>query len=181
MYLALPLATHSPRGGFPRSLRPASLAALIGIATAAILVSAGCGGPPDGRLETHPVSGQVIINGEPAEGCIVAFVPLDAELKGEVMPGGTTDTEGRFQLTTYETGDGAPAGEYGVTLRWEAKDWLGREAEMAVDPVEPVGPDRLQEQFASPEKSGLQVTVSEGANQLEPFRLENVELLAGSK
>lgn len=159
----------------------ASLAATFAMAAFATLSSAGCGGPPEGQLETHPVSGRVIINGEPAEGCIVAFVPSDPELKGEVMPGGTTDAKGRFQLTTYETGDGAPAGEYGVTLRWEAKDWPGREEQMKFDPVEPVGPDRLQEQFASSEKSGLQVTVTEGENELEPFRLDDVELLPGSK
>jgi hypothetical protein len=141
----------------------------------------GCGGD-DGRLDTYPVAGEVYINGQPAAGCTVVFVPLNPELKGVIMPGGKTDEKGRFQLTTYETNDGAPAGEYGVTLRWEAtKKWPGREAAMRIDPVAPVGPDRLMGQYASPEKSKLTATVTEGENELAPFRLNNVRLLKGAE
>lgn len=151
------------------------------IAIAAVAAClAGCG-DDDGRLETHPVSGQVVVNGEPAAGCTVAFVPLDPELKGVVMPGGKTDEAGVFRLTTYETGDGAPTGEYGVTLRWEATKWPGMERELEIDPVQPIGPDRLMGRYASPEKSGLKATIAEGENELEPFRLEGVRLLAGSE
>jgi len=142
---------------------------------------AGCGGN-NGQLDTYPVTGEVHINGQPAAGCIVTFVPLAPELKSIVMPGGKTDENGRFQLTTYETNDGAPAGEYGVTLRWEAtKKWPGREAELRIDPVAPIGPDRLKGQFSSPEKSKLTAIVSEGENELEPFQIDGVRLLKGAE
>lgn len=140
----------------------------------------GCGSN-DSRLETHPVSGSVFINGEPASGCTVTFVPRDAELRGAVIPAGSTDESGTFQLTTYETGDGAPAGEYGVSLIWEATSWPSMNAEGGIDPVVTVRPDRLLNRLSSPEKSGLKATVVEGENALEPFRLDNVKLLKGSK
>ncbi|QDT16614.1 transthyretin-like family protein [Alienimonas californiensis] len=140
----------------------------------------GCG-PDDGHLETYPVQGQVLVNGEPAAGCTVVFLPLDPEVSNNVRPGGLTDEEGRFELATYETGDGAPALTYGVTFRWEATDWPGRAAEEAIDPVQPVGPDRFQGALSSPSKSGVEVTVEEGENVLEPFRLDDVKLLPNSK
>jgi len=146
------------------------------------LCVAGCG-PDHGRLEPHPVSGQVLINGEPAAACTVVFVPVDPDLKGQVMPGGNTLEDGSFQLTTHETGDGAPVGEYGVTLHWAAKTWPTMEAEMRRDgdPVKPVGPDRLQGAFSSPDKSGVTVTIEAGENNLPPFRLDNVKLLRGTE
>lgn len=155
----------------------ASATALFALAT--LLGCAGCS--DDGRLPTYPVFGQVIVNGQPADGCTVTLIPGDAELQKQLMPGGQTDAEGKFQLTTYETHDGAPAGSYGVTLHWEAKQWPGREAESQLDPGPPVGPDRLMGHFSSADQSGLRVQIVEGPNQLEPFRLEGVRLLPGSK
>ncbi len=150
------------------------------IASALAVCLTGCG-PDYGRLEPHPVSGQVIINGEPAVGCTVVFVPVDPALKGKVMPGGTTSEDGSFQLTTHETDDGAPVGEYGVTISWEATTWPGMEEEMRMDPVKPVGPDRLQGQFSSPGKSGVTATIVAGENNLPPFRLDNVKFLRGTE
>lgn len=136
----------------------------------------------DGRLETYPVQGQVIINGQPAAGCTVAFVPNDPKLRGQIMPGGKADETGSFSLTTYETDDGAPAGEYGVTIRWPAqKTWPGKAREMAIDPVEPIGPDKLQGRLSSPQKSGLTVTVKEEENILPPFEFSDVPLLPGAE
>ena len=151
------------------------------VPAAALLASVLCGCRDDGRLPTYPVTGQVFINAVPAAGCTVTFVPVDPELKGVVLPAGTVDEFGEFRLTTYENGDGAPAGGYGVTLRWEANEWPGGDVDKGVDPVVTVRPDRLLGRYASPEKSGLKATVEAGENVLEPFGLERVELLKGAK
>lgn len=166
------------RRSAPTVSRPAVSAALLCAALLAVACS-GCGS--DGRLPTYPVEGQVIINGQPASGCTVTLVPSDPQLARQMMPGGTTDSSGNFQLTTYETGDGAPAGQYGVTLQWEATDWPGKEAESRMDPAPPIGPDRLMGRFSSVAKSGIEVTVEEAPNRLTPFRLDGVRLMPGSK
>lgn len=145
-----------------------------------IIFVVGCGGGY-GRLEPQPVSGQVIVNGEPAAGCTVVFVPRDSELRGKVLLGGTTSDDGTFELTTHETGDGAPVGEYGVKLHWEATKWPGMDRVDPMDPGRPEGPDRLQGEYSNPEQSGLSVTVEQGQNDLEPFRIDGVELLPGSE
>ena len=58
------------------------------LATAAL---AGCGDGP----KMAAVSGTVLVNGQPVEGAQVLFMP-DGE-----RAAGSTDTNGRFQLSTY--------------------------------------------------------------------------------
>jgi hypothetical protein len=149
------------------------------LALAWALALAGCGS--NGRLPTYPVSGELTINGAPAKGCIVTLVPAEPALVGVVLPAGTVDESGKFELTTYETGDGAPAGEYGVTLLWEATKWAGKDPDRGVDPVVTVRPDRLMDRYASPELSKLKAKIAAGKNELEPFRLTGVQLLKGSQ
>jgi hypothetical protein len=72
------------------------------------LAGPGCGG---GKVK---VSGVVTLDGQPIEGAMVAFVPVD-EGKG-AMAHGTTDKDGVFQLTTTKPNDGAAPGEYKVTV-----------------------------------------------------------------
>jgi len=113
---------------------------------------------------TFPVEGRVLIQGKPAEGVQVFFHPRDASQRGK--PRGITDAEGRFHLRTYHDGDGAPAGEYAVTLYWPA----------AYNPKVPVEdqmpPDRLGERFMDPARSSMRATVSAGPTTLPPFEIK---------
>jgi len=71
-----------------------------------LVVCAGCG---DGRPPLFPVRGAVVFSsGEPVRQATVEFVP---ESPGP-SPRGKTDADGQFTLGTYESQDGAPAGEY---------------------------------------------------------------------
>ena len=78
--------------------------------TAAVLL-AGCDGAA--RQKTHPVSGTVKLNGEPLGDAHVVFHPTG---DGGMIARGKTDSGGNYTLTTYDTGDGAIAGEYSVTF-----------------------------------------------------------------
>ena len=82
---------------------------------------AGCGKSapliPD-REATSPVSGVLHVDGSPAAGVEVAFHPQDANAKIKYQITTTTDKDGKFSATTYESGDGLPAGEYKVTFTW---------------------------------------------------------------
>jgi hypothetical protein len=72
-----------------------------------------------------------------------------------IVPQAMTGEDGRFVLSTYGTGDGAPAGDYTVTVQWPAYR-RGRN----------IGPDRLEGRFSRPDSSGLTVHVAEGPNDL---------------
>lgn len=78
--------------------RRAAFCLLIGLSPLTI----GCS---DGRPERVPVSGVVKIDGVPLTQGSITFLPA----KGRVSFG-QLDDQGRFELMTYEPGDGAPLG-----------------------------------------------------------------------
>lgn len=82
-------------------------------------IAVGCS-PKQEKIETFPVSGQVIYDGQPAAGVQVFLYPMGAPAVPlvPVQPHGTTDSEGRFKLSTYGEDDGAAAGSYRVVLFW---------------------------------------------------------------
>jgi len=91
---------------------------LIPFAAAAVLAS-GCHGDADLR-KTHPVSGTLMINGAPAPAGIIVFLfPQFTETdKYPIHPRGLTGEGGTFKVTTYNSDDGAPEGEYVVAVEW---------------------------------------------------------------
>lgn len=91
---------------------------LIPPAVAAVLV-AGCHSQPDVR-KTYPVAGTLMVNGAPAPAGIIVFLtPQFAEAdKYPIHPRGLTAEGGAFKITTYNSDDGAPEGEYVVTVEW---------------------------------------------------------------
>jgi hypothetical protein len=73
----------------------------------------GCGGD-DRRLA--PVSGTVRYNGKALAGAYVAFWP---EETGVRAASGTTDENGHYRLTTFQSYDGARVGKHRVVVRAE--------------------------------------------------------------
>lgn len=69
-------------------------------------------GCSDGRPQLVRVSGQVLIDGQPLTTGAVQFVPTGAR-----QSVGRLDSEGRFTLTCYESGDGAVVGTHRVAVR----------------------------------------------------------------
>lgn len=124
-----------------------------------LVVLAGCGG--DRRTPVYSVTGKVTdATGRPVAGANVYFHPLNATADTP-KPRGTTDASGVFLLTTYDGNDGAPAGEYKVSLeRW-----------VTTNPD--AGPvNQLPPRYADPDQSGFKATVSAGPNDLQPFQIK---------
>jgi hypothetical protein len=67
--------------------------------------------------------------------------------------------DGTFQLTTYRTGDGAPEGEYFVTVIWP---------ETRKSPLDPPGCDRLGGAWMRPGDASPRVTIGTTAGQSLP-------------
>jgi hypothetical protein len=118
-------------------------------------------GLTDTRKPTFAVTGKVVDHGKPVPHATVVFHPADDAGPDAVKPRGTTTADGTFTLTTYDGNDGAPAGEYRVTV----EQWLaGRPDE---------GPSsRLPAKYAKPESSGLTATVGAGPTELKPFEVK---------
>ncbi len=143
-------------------------AALIGcggvLATAAAFV--GCS-DADGAAKSpvFPVKGTVRFEGEPAAGAFVVFHPRSAAKPDAEAPRSTgkVQPDGTFELTTTSQADGAPAGEYAVTVQWTR---LIRQGGDAV-----AGPNVIPSIYAKPETTPLKVTVKDAPNQLDPFNI----------
>jgi hypothetical protein len=103
----------------------------------------------------------VLFDGKPAAGATVFFYPVETDAEA-LAPYGVTDANGSFTLTTYLTFDGAPAGEYVVTVRWPGPPRRGEDEQ---------GPDRLKGRYDNPKTSKLRATVETKPNDLPPFQL----------
>jgi hypothetical protein len=114
------------------------------------------------RVAVSPVRGQVFSSRqEPAAGALVVFHPVAPEDEATLRPLAYVDDQGNFELTTYDQGDGAPLGEYVITVEWREK------------PAHPFSPnkegkDRLAGKLNDPSSSEYRFTVEEGAEQVVP-------------
>jgi hypothetical protein len=111
------------------------------------------------RPATHPVAGKIYINGEPAGFASLAFHPIGKHAKEIYRPVGASKPDGSFSLMTYSPGDGAPEGEYVVTLLW-------------IDPAtydecaDPMTHDLLKGRYLDATKSTLRARVVAGSNEI---------------
>ncbi len=129
---------------------------------------AGCGS--DWKSRTYPTSGFARINGEIPEGAMIILhgIKQKPDVRNST-PWGVVNSTGQYKLTTYEFYDGAPIGEYAVTLCWK---W---------DNKDPHSPDRLNNAFFTPDKSVATVTIQKGSNELPPIELTNVKIMPRPK
>src|SRR5262245_50901974 len=75
-------------------------------------------GPYPNRKPVFPVHGLVRVDGRPAAGGRVVFVPGRGEDEQTPRPNAGFGSDGSFPLSTYEAHDGAPAGSYKVSIHW---------------------------------------------------------------
>jgi hypothetical protein len=118
----------------------------------------------ENRKPVHPVRGKVTFQGKLAKGAFVLFVPVNEPAEArDPRPRAEAAEDGSFTLSTYGDNDGAPAGEYIVTMTWPGGVLSdGRE--------EPQ--DKMLGRYSDIAKSKLRATVKEGQNELPPFQLQ---------
>ena len=147
-----------------RLSHPARVAARTALALG-LLAAASCS--PE-SVPLHPVSGKVLVNGQPAAGAYVMFI---SEVPaGAAQPStGIAGADGTFTLATGER-KGAPAGKYVVTVTVPDPKKKPTEAQkmMGMDDA----PDLLAGRFATREKSTLRAEVKPGENKLDPFDIK---------
>jgi hypothetical protein len=67
----------------------------------------------------------VLVDGQPAKDCLVFLHRTFADdHPRRVSPYGVTDADGNFAIGSYSVGDGAPEGEYIVTIEWKERSGI---------------------------------------------------------
>jgi 5-hydroxyisourate hydrolase-like protein (transthyretin family) len=134
-----------------------------GAAILSLCLSWGCGAEQRGdRIETFPVTGEVSVDGQPAKGLQVTcnLVGTPSSNKFPPVIRALTKDDGAFALTSYESGDGAPQGEYTLTFMWGAHT-----------PFKGYSGDKLNGRYADPKASQVKVTVTD-----QPVDVGKIEL-----
>lgn len=131
------------------------------LATIGTLPGIGCG-KSENRVPVHPVQGAIQFRGQPAHGAFVLLHPKNAAA-GVPNPRATVAQDGSFVVSTFDGNDGAPEGDYIVTVQWyrpvkQGNDLVG-------------GPNVLPARYASPRTSDVIVHIAAGENQLAPIQL----------
>jgi 5-hydroxyisourate hydrolase-like protein (transthyretin family) len=128
---------------------------------------AGCGSEDTNRKETVQVTGQVFIDGQPATAPInvMCHDVKGLDNKQPTISQAMTDEQGRFEISTYETGDGIPPGDYVLTFEW---------GEVNLVSMQYGGPDKLKGRYSDPQKSTFRFHVESGT----PLDLGKLELVS---
>jgi hypothetical protein len=108
------------------------------------------------------VEGRLLVDDKPAAHAAVALHPIGTNAAAVIRPVAMTQADGSFRLTTHFQNDGAPAGEYTVTLFWPDPKAPIDECECK-DPAEH---DQLCGLYLNAEKSPLRATLRSGDKQL---------------
>ena len=125
------------------------------VLTAALV---GCSGG-EGRVPVYPVAGKVTVKGETPAGALVVFHPAGGSADA-VRPTGKVRDDGTFAVTTYDGEDGAPAGDYAVTVQWNKLVKKGNDYQ--------AGPNAVPQPYSHPDATPWKVKIAAARNDLEP-------------
>ncbi|HID74375.1 MAG TPA: hypothetical protein EYP56_00055 [Planctomycetaceae bacterium] len=136
---------------------------LVGSALCGLLLC-GCGEEGKPRKKTYPVTGEVYVDGKPASQLAVRCVSVQGiDKENPTTSSAFTDENGKFEISTYETADGVPEGEYILTFEWGQWNLVSGQYG---------GPDKLKGRYKDPKKSTVRFKVEGG----KPVDLGRIEL-----
>ena len=139
----------------------------------------GCGGPK--WPPTYKCSGVVTLDGAPVDRATITFYPLD----GQKPANATTDANGNYELTSFNAGDGATPGAFGVAIQKFPAIEIeavpgGKPFDESNNTDEGPSPDsekdpvnELPEKYSNHEKSGLSATVVTDGKNVFTFELKS--------
>lgn len=127
------------------------------------LVLAGCS-QSDPGVELFPVEGKLLLKGKPLANALVVFHPKSSASDQHVpLSRGQTDAEGKFALSTFNSHDGAPEGEFAVTVQAYKLEKVG-------ESFLP-GPNIIAPKLSTAQTTDIHVKVVAGTNVLEPIEV----------
>lgn len=147
-----------PRSGLADMQSSMMLPAAVGAAILAIML-VGCGKRQGDRGTLYPAEGQVFLNQEPLAGALVVLYPKGESGANSTPSRAQTGPDGRFRVGTLAPGDGAPEGEYAVTV-------IRYPMQKQSDGGYAAGANDLPKKYTNPTTTDLRVQVSEGKSSL---------------
>jgi hypothetical protein len=131
---------------------------------------AGCG--PRGLSGLSKINGTITLNGHSLEGATITLVPSILNPQSARAASGLSDANGKFQLTTLNSGDGVFPGDYTVYVSKIISEGdilspseirnRGLLSEQLSEITKPK--QMIPEKYTLPETSGLTITVKPGRN-----------------
>jgi hypothetical protein len=110
----------------------------------------------------------VTVDGAPTKRVYVFLNPVQQPATHGIYPNAITDDNGEYWVSTYDSEDGAPLGEYKVTAKWPKGEGLN---------VNSDSPDRLKGRYSDANKPLLTFTVKE-AKRSQPNEVPLLELMS---
>jgi hypothetical protein len=142
-----------------------------------MLFGPGCGESTESRVPVYPARGQVYHKGKPVADALVVLKPSDSAKApaGIPQPTGRTDRDGKFELHTYMSNDGAPAGNYvvGITISPaydEHRDLMKNALSAAPKATQPR--IEIDLRYTNPMQSGLKAEIKPGTNEIPRFNVD---------
>lgn len=142
---------------------PLTASRILGV-WALLCLMAGCSGETGPRC--FPVSGTIQLDKQPLTDAMIVFHPLDSDAPDVQKPLAYSNKDGDFELTTNQPNDGAPPGEYAITVEL-------RELKQDGDQMIRDGRNLLPERYRDAAKSGLKFTVEPESNEVPMIDLQS--------
>ena len=122
---------------------------------------------PSRPVAVHPVKGRALFEGQPMSGANVVLHPSSSsKVPAELRPRGSVAADGTFALSTFDPNDGAPSGDFVITVVWSKP--------VVVDGETQFGPNLAPATYSKPESSPLKITIAPGTKELKPLELKHL-------
>jgi hypothetical protein len=128
------------------------------VASSAII---GCGKPAS-KVAAYPAKGSITFKGQPTHGALITLHPK-APVENVPTPRANVGKDGTFTVTTFNGGDGAPEGDYILTVKWYKPIKKGNDLVS--------GPNIIPPKYGAPQTSDVVVHIAAGENDLKPIKL----------
>jgi len=120
---------------------------------------------PSRPVAVHPVKGKAVMEGSPMAGAHLVLYPgPDSKIPAGVTSRGTVSADGTFELSTFDHKDGAPSGEFVVTVVWSKP--------VIVDGETQSGPSLVSAVYSKPDSSPLRIKIAADTKELRPLELK---------
>ncbi len=138
---------------------------LLGLCVA-LLATMSCS---SGKRKLFPVRGKVLCDGKPTDGALITLRALDTAQPFDKTPSARVKGDGTFAIGTYDPEDGAPPGEYKVSIFWFPPDFEAQAMRTGRYP------NRLPDVYGDAMKSPLKIEVKEGPNDVPTYELSSAK------